>query len=71
LTLACKAGSIRKREALPSWLYKVAFHIALRARARKSTRTRHEQPFGDDLSNLVSSEPAFPSDGSASPCCAG
>jgi RNA polymerase sigma factor (sigma-70 family) len=65
LTLACKAGSISKREALPSWLYKVAFRIALRARARKSKRVRHELPFGDDLSNLASSEPAFQSDGSA------
>jgi RNA polymerase sigma factor (sigma-70 family) len=64
LTLACKAGSIRKRETLPSWLYKVAFRIALRARARKSMRARHERPAGDALSNLVSAEPVFPNDGS-------
>jgi RNA polymerase sigma factor (sigma-70 family) len=65
LTLACKAGSIRKRETLPSWLYKVAFRIALRARARKSMRARHEPPSGADLSNLVSPETAFPKDGLA------
>jgi RNA polymerase sigma factor (sigma-70 family) len=65
LTLACKAGSISKREALPSWLYKVAFRIALRARARNSWRAQHERPFEDDLSPLASFEPAFRSDGSA------
>ncbi|HEV3260671.1 MAG TPA: sigma-70 family RNA polymerase sigma factor [Gemmataceae bacterium] len=34
LTLARKAGSIRKRESLGSWLYKVAYRIALHAKAR-------------------------------------
>ena len=37
LTLACKAGSISQRETLPSWLYKVAFRVALRAGAEKHT----------------------------------
>ena len=36
LTLVRKAGSIGKRASLGSWLYKVAFRIALRARARAS-----------------------------------
>jgi RNA polymerase sigma factor (sigma-70 family) len=34
LTLARKAGSISKRESLASWLYKVAYRIALRAKTR-------------------------------------
>src|SRR5437879_781351 len=32
LTLACRAGSIRKAEALASWLHGTAYRIALRAR---------------------------------------
>jgi len=34
LTLVRKAATIGKRESLGSWLYKVAYRIALRARAR-------------------------------------
>ena len=34
LTLARKAGSISKREALASWLYKVAYRISLAVRAQ-------------------------------------
>src|SRR5262249_39477243 len=34
LVLARKAGSIGKREAVASWLYKVAYRVALRLRAR-------------------------------------
>src|SRR5438309_1170838 len=34
LTLARKAGSIGKRDALASWLYKVAYRIACRVRGR-------------------------------------
>ncbi len=39
LVFVRKAGSIGRREALGSWLYRVAYHIALKARARaKSMR---------------------------------
>jgi DNA-directed RNA polymerase specialized sigma24 family protein len=38
LTFACKAGDIGKRESVGSWLYKVAFRIALRARDGSSKR---------------------------------
>jgi RNA polymerase sigma factor (sigma-70 family) len=38
LTLVRKASSIGKRQALSSWLYKVAYRVALAARAR-STKT--------------------------------
>ena len=31
LTLVHKAGTIRKREGVASWLYKVAYRVALRA----------------------------------------
>src|SRR5437773_2441467 len=34
LVFARKAGSIGKRESVGSWLYKVAYRIALRIRAR-------------------------------------
>jgi RNA polymerase sigma factor (sigma-70 family) len=43
LALACKAGSIGKRQALASWLHKVAYRIALRARANSAKRTHHER----------------------------
>ena len=43
LILARKAGSIRKREVLSSWLYGVAYRIAVRARSevlrRRSVET--------------------------------
>src|SRR5262249_12101295 len=35
LVLARKAGAIRKHESVASWLYKVAYHVALKARARR------------------------------------
>jgi hypothetical protein len=36
LTLARKAGTIRQHEALASWLYAVAYRLALRAQARSA-----------------------------------
>src|SRR5438132_7450350 len=36
LILAKKAGSIGKRQAVGSWLYKVAYRVALRVRSRKA-----------------------------------
>jgi RNA polymerase sigma-70 factor (ECF subfamily) len=42
LVLACKAGSIGKREALASWLYGVAYRTALKARAGSLRRREHE-----------------------------
>src|SRR5713226_3732567 len=61
LVLARKAGSINKRLSLASWLYKVAFRIALRARAdstrraklEKEKRTLPPQVFMPDLGNDV------------------
>src|SRR5262245_17557147 len=45
LVLCCKAGSIGKREAVASWLHKVAWRIALRVRADAARR-----PVPDGLS---------------------
>src|SRR5437763_674276 len=42
LTLVRKAASITKREAVGSWLYKVAYRIALEANARGSKRAERE-----------------------------
>jgi RNA polymerase sigma factor (sigma-70 family) len=42
LILARKPGSIRKTEALASWLHGVAYRTALKARAQSATRHRHE-----------------------------
>jgi RNA polymerase sigma factor (sigma-70 family) len=46
LVLARKAGSIRNRQALGSWLYEVAYHMALRARADAARRRQREEEAG-------------------------
>src|SRR5262245_48294968 len=38
LLLAQKAGSIHRREAVSAWLYRVAYHLAVRARASAARR---------------------------------
>jgi RNA polymerase sigma factor (sigma-70 family) len=43
VVLARKAGSISKLGSVASWLYKVAYRIALRARADKARRRTQEQ----------------------------
>jgi RNA polymerase sigma factor (sigma-70 family) len=43
LVLAQKAAAIDRHAALPSWLYQVAFRVAVKAKARAVTRQRHEQ----------------------------
>jgi cobalt-zinc-cadmium efflux system membrane fusion protein len=43
LALARRAGSIGKREALGSWLYKVAYRVALRVRCRAAREATHER----------------------------
>ncbi|MCI0685489.1 MAG: RNA polymerase sigma factor [Gemmataceae bacterium] len=44
LVLARKAGSVGKRGALASWLYQVAYRVALRARARAARRGSQALP---------------------------
>src|SRR5579885_3896426 len=46
LLLARKARSIRKREAVGSWLYGVAYRLASKARARRQRRLVHERQAG-------------------------
>jgi RNA polymerase sigma factor (sigma-70 family) len=54
LALARKAGSIGKRQALASWLYKVAFRIALEAkRGRQKQCTRDRIAAGPPMDGLV------------------
>jgi RNA polymerase sigma factor (sigma-70 family) len=43
LVLARKAGSIRKKESLGSWLYGVAYHLAVAAREQSARRRTHER----------------------------
>src|SRR5689334_15596928 len=45
IVLACKARSIARPELLSTWLYRVAFRAALRARA--ATARRREEPPAD------------------------
>lgn len=42
LVLARKAAAIGKRASLGSWLYKVAYHMAVRARKQSATRQKRE-----------------------------
>jgi RNA polymerase sigma factor (sigma-70 family) len=43
LVLARKAGSIHRREAVSAWLYRVAYHLAVKAQASAARRKIHEQ----------------------------
>src|SRR5262249_53261711 len=43
LALARKAGAIGKRESVGSWLYKVAYRVALAARVRTAKRVHQEK----------------------------
>jgi RNA polymerase sigma factor (sigma-70 family) len=42
LTLARRAASIRKEESVASWLYGVAYHLALKARRKIANRHKYE-----------------------------
>jgi RNA polymerase sigma factor (sigma-70 family) len=44
LALVRKAGAITQGEAVGSWLCRVAYRVALRARAARARRARREQP---------------------------
>lgn len=52
LTLLRKANAIGKRDSVGSWLYKVAYRVALRLRATARTRADREA-IGTDVSTLA------------------
>jgi len=43
IVLACKAGSIRKRDSVMSWLFGVARRVAAQAKAKAARRRWHEE----------------------------
>jgi RNA polymerase sigma factor (sigma-70 family) len=55
LVLVKKAGSIVRRHALGSWLYGVAYRVALKARAGAARRRARERP----LSTMTTAEPTY------------
>src|SRR5579871_112652 len=57
LTLVRKAGSISKRDSLGSWLYKVAYRLALRVQAR-TVRTRADGSAIEDVPAADNTEAA-------------
>ncbi len=60
LVLVRKARSVRRHDALGAWLYRVAYRVALRARAGIARRAGHERPGVDEA-------PAPAADGGAGP----
>jgi RNA polymerase sigma factor (sigma-70 family) len=58
LTLVRKARSIRRREALGSWLYRVAYRMAVRLRLQRAKR---EQRQTSDVDTLAAAEVDDPS----------
>jgi RNA polymerase sigma factor (sigma-70 family) len=56
LTLARKAGSIRKGTALASWLYKVAYRIGVRLRRSTVRREQYERSTVEKVSEPASTE---------------
>jgi len=57
-TLATKAETIGKREAVSSWLYQVAYRLALRARSKVAKHVLHETPHIDSFADRSTQPPA-------------
>jgi RNA polymerase sigma factor (sigma-70 family) len=57
LVLAQKAGSVGRQDSVGGWLHRVAYHAALKARARAANRQRYERqaeaPCSSDLLSEV------------------
>src|SRR5581483_11833513 len=58
LTLARKAKSIGKHEAIGSWLHRVAFRVALRAKSMADKRNAHRTPLLD-VADKIPSDPIW------------
>jgi RNA polymerase sigma factor (sigma-70 family) len=56
LVLARRADSIRSQRALGGWLYQVAYHLALKAKASARRRRDHEQRRPDPRSGVTPAE---------------
>jgi RNA polymerase sigma factor (sigma-70 family) len=59
LALARKAGSITRREVVGTWLYRVAYRVATRARAERARRASREQGDVDQLLAPAGVDPAW------------
>src|SRR5262249_34394714 len=59
LVLARKAGSIRKRESVGSWLHGVAYRLAVEAKGRGACRQAHERRAGTMRHKRTNSEGAW------------
>jgi len=57
-TLATKAGTIGKREAVSSWLYQVAYRLALRARSKVVKHVLHETSHIESIADQTIQPPA-------------
>jgi RNA polymerase sigma factor (sigma-70 family) len=58
LTLARQAAAVGRRGSVGGWLYRVAFHTAVKAKARRAARQRHEsccevRPVPDPLAEFT------------------
>jgi RND family efflux transporter MFP subunit len=58
LALARRAGRIHKREALAAWLFRVAYHTALTARAGRARRESQEQAAAAAKGTTAPDDPA-------------
>jgi RNA polymerase sigma factor (sigma-70 family) len=59
LVLVRKAGSIGRRQALASWLYRVAYRVALRIRIQAASRTARQKPLTDVSAAVVTPSAAW------------
>ena len=59
LALAKEAATIRRRESLGTWLYEVAYHAALRAKARRVRHQLVEQAAATSEGSVASDEVVY------------
>jgi RNA polymerase sigma factor (sigma-70 family) len=56
VVLSRKASSIRNQNSVASWLYGVAYRLAMKVRKRRAHRRRHEQPAESFLDQVAEKE---------------